>query len=75
MQEFTAGMILTQLQKRVSKTNAKLLLDTAKTQSGVIVENDLALDKEQAMALCMRMINQGGPSFQVGQAVYKQFLV
>ena len=35
----TAGMILTRLQSRVSITNAKILLDTAKIQTGPIVVN------------------------------------
>lgn len=71
----TANLFLSQLQQRVSKPNAKLLLDTAKIQSGVLVENDIDLEATQAKDLCMKLINQGGPSFQVGQAIYKEYLM
>jgi hypothetical protein len=74
-QELNANMFLKQLQARVSVTNAKLLLDTAKVESGVKVDNDVTLETEQAKALCMKLINQGGPAFQVGQAIYKQYLM
>ncbi len=69
----TAGMILTRLQSRVSITNAKILLDTAKIQTGLAVDNATILEADQAKALCLRLINQGGPGFHVGQAVYKEY--
>ncbi len=75
MQSLTTGLILTKLQQRVSKNNAKILLDTAKIQTGLKVQDDMALDKDQAKALCLNLINLGGPSFQVGQAVYKEYLM
>lgn len=71
----TAAHILTQLQLRVSRSNAKLLLDSAKIQTGIMVENEVILDKDQAKTLLIKLINQGGPSFQVGQAIYKQYLM
>lgn len=71
----TARLILTRLQQRVSIVNAKILLDSAKISTGVMVDNDSVLNDEQAKALCMRLINQGGPAFQVGQAIYKEYLM
>jgi hypothetical protein len=73
--QLTAAHILTQLQLRVSRSNAKLLLDSAKIQTGIMVENEAVLDKEQAKTLVIKLINQGGPSFQVGQAIYKEYLM
>lgn len=71
-----ANLILTRLQQRVSKSNAKLLLDMAKIQSGIQFEdNTLEIEKETAKSLCLTMIKQGGPSFQVGQAIYKEYLM
>lgn len=70
-----ANLFLTQLQQRVSKTNAKLLLDNAKVKAGVTVDNEIDLEDAQAKELCMKMINQGGPSFQVGKAIYKEYLM
>lgn len=71
----TANLILTKLQQRVSVNNAKLLLDTAKIQTGVKLDNSVALDRDQARALCMKLISQGGPAFHVGQSVYKEYLM
>ena len=71
----TARLILTRLQQRVSIVNAKILLDSAKISTGVMVDNDSVLNDEQAKALYMRLINQGGPAFQVGQAIYKEYLM
>lgn len=71
----TPALILTRLQQRVSKTNARILLDAAKIQTGVRVEDAVELDKEQAVALCKRLIAQGGPAFQVGQSLYKEYLL
>jgi hypothetical protein len=74
-EQLTTGLILARLQQRVSKNNAKLLLDTAKVQCGVVIENEAVLEGEMAKTLCMRLINQGGPAFQVGQAIYKEYLM
>jgi hypothetical protein len=71
-----ANLILTRLQERVSKTNAKLLLDMAKIQCGFQGGDDnLELERENAKTLCLSMIKQGGPSFQVGQSIYKEYLM
>lgn len=71
----TMNMILSRLQQRVSKSNAKLLFETAKIQSGLQIEDSAELEKEQAKALCLSMIKQGGPSFHVGQSIYKEYLM
>jgi hypothetical protein len=73
--ELTMSLILSRLQNRVSRGNAKLLLDTANIKAGVKVDDHSAvLEKELAKTVCLGLINQGGPSFQVGQALYKEFL-
>lgn len=71
----TAGMILDRLQQRVSKGNAKLLFETAKIQAGFQIDDSTELETEQAKTLCLVMIKQGGPSFQVGQSIYKEYLM
>ncbi|MEZ0390604.1 MAG: hypothetical protein ACAH59_00210 [Pseudobdellovibrionaceae bacterium] len=71
----TTSLILSRLQQRVSKTNAKLLFETAKIQAGLQVEDTVQLEAEQAKTLCLCMIKQGGPSFQVGQSIYKEYLM
>ena len=71
----TANLILSRLQQKVSKSNAKLLFDTAKIQAGFQVSDDATLENDQAKTLCLAMIKQGGPSFHVGQAIYKEYLM
>lgn len=71
----TPAHILVQLQQRVSRGNAKMLLDSAKIQTGIMTANEAFLGKEDAKTLVIKLINQGGPSFQVGQAIYKEYLM
>ena len=71
----TAQLILTRLEQKVSLNNAKLLLDSAKISTGVMTENGVELTNDQAKSLCLRLINQGGPAFHVGQAIYKEYLM
>lgn len=71
----TANMILNRLQEKVSKSNAKLLFDSAKVQAGFQVDHEVVLEVEQAKALCLVMIKQGGPSFHVGTSIYKEYLM
>ena len=71
----TTGVILNRLQQRVSINNARLLLNSAKIQTGLTVDNETLLGNEEAKALCMKLINQGGPAFHVGQAIYKEYLM
>lgn len=75
LQSLTANLFLSRLQQKVSITNAKLLLDTAKVQTGIRSDNETVLEMEQAKALCLKLINQGGPAFHVGQAIYKEYLM
>lgn len=74
-ESLTTTLILSRLQQRVSKANAKLLFDQAKISSGLVLADDAALEIETAKTLCLGMIKQGGPSFQVGQAIYKEYLM
>lgn len=62
------------LKKKVSSLNAKLLLDTAVNQTGLAVSGDADLTKEQIANLALKMINNGGPSFQVGREIYTKFV-
>ncbi len=71
----TAKIILTRLEQKVSLNNAKLLLDSAKISTGMMIDNELELTNEQAKTLCLKLINQGGPAFHVGQAIYKEYLM
>ena len=70
--DITLNSVLTRLQQRVTFTNARLLLETAKVQTGILNAPEQALEEEQARALCMKLISLGGPSFHVGQAIYKE---
>lgn len=62
------------LKKKVSSLNAKLLLDTAINQSGLAISGEADLTKEQIAGLALKMINNGGPSFQVGRDIYTRFV-
>lgn len=62
------------LKKKVSSLNAKLLLDTAINQSGLAISSEADLTKEQIAGLALKMINNGGPSFQVGREIYSRFV-
>ena len=67
----TVDYFLTRLRERVSHYDARLILESALTVSGVKFGSD-ALDKEQATNLCLELIRKGGPAFQVGAAIYRQ---
>ena len=73
--EITAQIILGRLQQRVSMNNAKLILDSAKVSTGVLIDNAAILSQDQAKTLCLKLIQEGGPAFQVGQAIYKEYLM
>lgn len=68
----TMNHFLCELKKKVSDSNAKLLLHTASVRSGVYYPEHEPLKKEDAHNLCMELIKGGGPSFQVGRSVYAQ---
>lgn len=70
----TVNLFLDELKKKVTDSNAKLLLHTAVTRSGISCSADAPLNKEDAQALCMELIRSGGPGFQVGRTVYSQMV-
>lgn len=70
--QFTNSFFISQLSKKVSESNAKLLFDSALVKSGI--SNADVFEKDQAHSICMALINKGGPSFQVGAQIYKQYL-
>ncbi len=68
---------LSSLKERVSSHNARLLLHSALVQigrSGQEVDNGVVLSSDEAQKLCLILIKQGGPAFQVGKNLYKQSL-
>ena len=70
----TMDLFLSELKKKVSDSNAKLLLHTAIIRSGLNFSDSSrsALNHEEAHSLCMELIKSGGPGFQVGRSVYTQ---
>lgn len=68
----TMNLFLTELKKKVSDSNAKLLLHTATVRAGIQYPEHEPLKKEDAHSLCMELIKSGGPGFQVGRTVYTQ---
>ena len=67
----TINEIYSKLSQRVSTYNARLMLRSAMVSSGVNSKEDQELDSEQARAICLALINKGGPAFQVGSDLYK----
>lgn len=73
----STNVVLNSLKERVSSNNARLLLHTALVQigrSGQDMDNGVVLSQDEAQKLCLVLINQGGPAFQVGKNLYKQVL-
>ncbi len=70
----TVQFFYNELKKKVSDSNAKLLLHSAVVRSGISCAADAPLQKEDAQALCMELIRSGGPGFQVGRAVYNSWV-
>jgi len=68
--DITVNYFLGELKKRVSFSNAKLLLDSAVVRTGISCSADSPLNPQEAHALCMELIRSGGPGFQVGRAIY-----
>ena len=71
-QEYTMNTFLSALRERVSANNAKLLLHSAATKSGMPIKMDQPMKKEEAQQLCIELINSGGPCFQVGRQIYSE---
>lgn len=59
------------LTEKVSNYNARLMLQTAMLTSGVQQDKHEALESEQVKAICLALINKGGPAFQVGKSFYQ----
>lgn len=58
------------LSEKVSTYNARLMLRSAMVTSGVQAEDSAKLENDQAKAICLALINKGGPAFQVGKDMY-----
>ncbi len=58
------------LMERVTRQNARILLDSALVQAGITFGSEL--NQEQAKNLCLQLIKQGGPAFHVGQTMYRR---
>ncbi len=65
-------IFLSELEKKVSMNNARLLLHSAAIRSGMKPNFEQELEKEQAEALCMELIRSGGPGFHAGRTIYNQ---
>lgn len=77
VKSLSTHVVLNSLKERVSSNNARLLLHTALVQigrSGQDMDTGIVLNQDEAQKLCLVLINQGGPAFQVGKSLYKQVL-
>jgi hypothetical protein len=72
--DLTLNVVLLKLQERVSHYDARLILDSAVVTSGLRSLEAQGLDSEQAKNLCLELIKKGGPAFQVGTALYREYL-
>lgn len=70
--QITMNVFLLELKKRLSDSNAKLLLHSAVVNTGINCASDEPMNKEEAHNLCMELIKFGGPGFQAGRTVYTQ---
>ena len=70
--QITMNVFLVELKKRLSDSNARLLLNGAVIRTGINCGTDKPMKKEEAHSLCMELINAGGPGFQAGRTVYSQ---
>ena len=68
---FTINHVLLRLSERMSTYNARLMLRAAVVKSGVEAQENDNLGSDDAKAICLALINKGGPSFQVGQDLYR----
>ncbi len=72
--EVTMNVFFQELKKRVSPTNAKLLLHSAAVNTGMNFSMETKLNPEETKTLCLELIKNGGPCFQVGRTIYTQFV-
>lgn len=69
--QFTINDFHSMLSQRLSEYNARLTLHSALVSSGLNRELTV-FNKEEARAICLALINKGGPAFQVGKDMYQQ---
>lgn len=72
--DVTMNYFFTELKKRVSETNAKLLLHCASVNTGINMDMEASLNAEETKTLCLELIKSGGPGFHVGRTIYTQFV-
>lgn len=72
MSSLTLNDIYVELTQRVSMFNARLMLDSSIQKSGVPNEEGAFLNKGEVKTICMELIRNGGPSFQVGKNIYNR---
>lgn len=71
LSDVTLNDFYIKLSERVSAYNAKLLMHSVITCSGLDRDNDTSpLNREDAKTICLELIKKGGPAFQVGKAMY-----
>ena len=70
----TTNDFFNRLRQRMSIYNANLLLNSAIVETGLQVKKDDCLESDDVKSLCLELIKKGGPSFYVGQAIYRETL-
>lgn len=70
-EQFTLAELQGLLCQRLSEYNARLTLNAALISSGLNREMTV-FNKEETRALCLALINKGGPAFQVGKDLYQK---
>jgi hypothetical protein len=73
-EEVTVNYFFEELKKRVSATNARILLHCAMVNTGITVDNAAPLGKENTKTLCLELIKSGGPGFHVGRSIYTRWV-
>lgn len=72
--EITMKFFFQELKKRVSETNARILLHSATVNTGINMDMEASLNPEETKTLCLELIKSGGPGFHVGRTIYTQFV-
>lgn len=72
MSKITTEDFFTELSKKVSGYNAKLLLNSAMIQVGFNEINKDPLKVDDVKNICLELIKKGGPAFYVGKEMYQQ---
>lgn len=68
--QFTLDDFQSRLRQKVTEYNARLTIRSALVTSGL--DRDLTVfNKEETRAICLALINKGGPAFQVGKDMYQ----